>query len=124
MSDVLDGFTMMSLYKTFDRLDEVSRDAALRALTLKYGPAPYAAGSSTSAHAAKKIRPGRGPMHQRILRLIELNGPMTDERLEACTGYKHQTCSARRRELVIAGRLKAVGEVKVGRFVHTLWGLA
>jgi hypothetical protein len=67
--------------------------------------AGFARGSETSRMAAEAIEPRRGTQQAKVLGLIKdagLNG-LTDHELELQVGLKHQTSSARRRELVLKG---------------------
>ena len=73
-------------------------------MTLPYGGhAGFVAGSETSEAAAMSIEPDVGTKQGVILALLRSHGPMTDDALEKITGWRHQSVSARRRELVLAG---------------------
>lgn len=65
------------------------------------GHPPHVAGSYTSKEAADKIEPRRRSMKRRIAALFESRGRhgLTDDEIEWSLGMKHQTASARRREL-------------------------
>ena len=71
--------------------------------------APFVAGSETSKEAAKSI--DAGTIRSRVHKLIEDMGCLgaTDEELEKKLGMRHQTVSARRRELVLMGKAKDSG---------------
>ena len=71
--------------------------------------APFVAGSETSEEAAKSI--DAGSIRDRVRALIEDMGCLgaTDEELEKKLGMRHQTISARRRELVLMGKAKDSG---------------
>ncbi len=67
--------------------------------------APYVPGSETSKAAADSQRGKLPAKRQRVLdeiRAAAWDG-LTDDEIEHRTGYRHQTASARRRELVLAG---------------------
>ena len=71
--------------------------------------APFVAGSETSEEAAKSI--DAGSIRSRVRSLIEDMGCLgaTDEELEKKLDMRHQTVSARRRELVLMGKAKDSG---------------
>ena len=71
--------------------------------------APFVAGSETSEEAARSI--DAGTIRSRVHKLIEDMGCLgaTDEELETKLGMRHQTVSARRRELVLIGKAKDSG---------------
>lgn len=75
------------------------------------GTAPYERGSATSYDAARRIEPVAGTIRADVLRYIRERGEhgATDEEIEAKLNLRHQTASARRRELVIGGLLIAAG---------------
>lgn len=67
--------------------------------------APYVPGSETSQAAAEAIRPHLGAMAAKVygyLRKAYKHGA-TDDEVEAALVMRHQTASARRRELVLKG---------------------
>ena len=70
---------------------------------------PFVAGSETSEEAAKSLY--SGPIRERVHKIIESMDCLgaTDEELERRLNMKHQTVSARRRELVLMGRVKDSG---------------
>ena len=68
------------------------------------GKPPSVAGSDTSAAAADSVRETSGAQRQRVFALIA-ESPRTDEEIERVTGLRHQSASARRRELVLAGHI-------------------
>jgi hypothetical protein len=70
---------------------------------------PFVAGSETSEEAAKSI--DAGSIRDRVRALIEDMGCLgsTDEELERKLSMRHQTVSARRRELVLMGMVKDSG---------------
>lgn len=78
------------------------------------GTPPHVAGSDTSYAAAEAAGPNVGKMQARILECFAtINGRDGDgwtcDEMEAITGYTHQSCSARVRELVQLGRLEDSG---------------
>ena len=62
---------------------------------------PFVKGSETSADAADDIKPHQMNLRQRLTYIFRHYGKkgLTDEMLEEMTGMKHQTVSARRREM-------------------------
>lgn len=74
------------------------------------GTPPHVAGSDTSTAAAVAARPNIGRMQARILELMGPGGGWTCDELEIATGYSHQSCSARVRELVQLGRIVDSGD--------------
>ena len=70
---------------------------------------PFVAGSETSEEAAKSI--DAGSIRSRVHKIIEDMDCLgaTDEELERRLSMRHQTVSARRRELVLMGRVKDSG---------------
>lgn len=75
-------------------------------------PAPYARHSDTSKAAAKSIEPTSGTMRAIVLAFIRGRGASgaTCEEIEINMGMKHQTASARVRELAQAGLIRDSGE--------------
>jgi hypothetical protein len=67
------------------------------------GHAPRVAGDETSSDAADAIEPVRAPSQIDVLAFIRSRGDATDEEIEMGLGRKHQSVSARRRELVQKG---------------------
>jgi hypothetical protein len=88
-------------------------------------PAPAVMGSDTSEEAAKLIEPTSGSLRGKILehtRRMAAFG-VTDDEVEMWSGLRHQTASARRRELVQAGLLRDSGRrrpTRSGRMA-TVW---
>ena len=77
-----------------------------------FGDHAFDNGTETSAEAAELVKPASGSMRLRILAaIIEAASGITDEMLEHRLQMKHQTASARRRELVLAGMIEANGKV-------------
>lgn len=72
------------------------------------GSPPHAVGSETSLEASESVRPSAAYMRNVVLRMIKLNGETgaTCDEVEAVTGFIHQTCSARFRELELKGLIK------------------
>ena len=64
---------------------------------------PYATGSDTSQAAAESMKPHAPTLRHRVYQYILSQGEhgATDAEVEGATGLKHQTASARRRELEI-----------------------
>ena len=73
--------------------------------------APFVRGSDTSEAAADSITPHGGRLRQMVFAVIVAAGDAgrTDDEIEVQTGLPHQTASARRRELVLAGRISDTG---------------
>lgn len=71
----------------------------------------YVNGSDTSREAAESIALSLHPLQQKVYSALLAAGAsgMTDDELEVVVGVSHQTVSARRRELVLAGRLRDSG---------------
>lgn len=74
------------------------------------GVPPHVHGSDTSLDAAQKIKPKLTEMHDRILsRFAEGNGELigwTCYEIETYLKMKHQTASARLRELVVLDKIE------------------
>lgn len=66
----------------------------------------------TSEAAADAAEPTAGTLRARVLEVIRGRGAhgATDDEIEAATGLRHQTASARRRELVLSGLAFDSGE--------------
>jgi len=81
--------------------------------------------SSTSAAAFQTVKSAAGSMRAQILTLITGMGIVgaTDDEVEAYTGMKHQTASARRRELVLKGLVQDSGRTRPTRSgcAATVW---
>lgn len=75
------------------------------------------ADTSTSREAAISIHPGAGTMRRRVLDFIRQVGPVgvTDDELEYHLGLRHQTASARRRELELGGFICKTGRTRKTR---------
>jgi hypothetical protein len=74
------------------------------------GRVPRVAGSETSAIAAESQEPTLASKQGRVLALIrQADRGLTDDDLEVITGWRHQTVSARRRELVLKELVKDTG---------------
>lgn len=92
------------------------------------GNAPSVAGSETSALAADAIEPQKLTLRDRVHAALcaardagEIG--LTDDEIEVVTGLKHQTASARRRELVLLSQVVDSGErrkTRSGRLA-TVW---
>lgn len=76
------------------------------------GVAPFVKGSDTSEAASQSLEPTAKTKRRVVLTLIEVTGTTgaTDDELERLTGWRHQTVSARRRELVLQGLVKDSGK--------------
>lgn len=72
-----------------------------------YAGKPPHVDTATSLAAAKGIAPQISTLRERVYRYIAACGALgaTDDQVEAALKMRHQTASARRRELVIAGRV-------------------
>jgi hypothetical protein len=88
-----------------------------------YGGIPgHVTSSKTSREAAISMLPNVGTKRRVIYDLLA-SAPSTDDELEAATGWRHQTVSARRRELVMLGLVVDSGkrrETSSGR-AATVW---
>jgi len=88
-----------------------------------YGGLPgHVADSDTSRDAAVSMLPNVGTKRRVIYDWL-VDFPSTDDELEAATGWRHQTVSARRRELVMLGLVVDSGkrrETSSGR-AATVW---
>lgn len=87
---------------------------------------PHVAGSDTSAAAAQSQEKTLGKKQAAVLEAIRVNHRLTDDDLEIITGWSHQTVSARRRELVLAGKVVDSGDRKPTRSgrAATVWVIA
>ena len=74
---------------------------------LPYGGVAPSVASPTSASAAESIQPHLSELQQAVLRYIRCKAGdgATDDEIERYLGMRHQTVSARRRELVLMGRV-------------------
>jgi hypothetical protein len=80
--------------------------------------------SDTRIAAQHSIAPHCSELQERILGLLR-GSPMTCDRIEALTGLRHQTCSARVRELAQSGAIYdtgARGKTRSGR-AAIVWGV-
>lgn len=82
-------------------------------------------GSATSKAAAESMEEVAPSMQKRVLRFIASRGAegATDDAIEGALGLRHQSASARRRELVLAGFVSDSGrtaKTRSGR-AATLW---
>jgi hypothetical protein len=70
--------------------------------------APFVKGSETSKAAAKSVRGITGKLCREVLGFIRSRGAegATDDEIEVMLDLRHQTASARRRELVLLGAIK------------------
>jgi hypothetical protein len=91
---------------------------------------PYVRGSDTSQAAAESMEESAPSMRERVLRFIAAAGEAgtTDDAIEAALGMRHQTASARRRDLVLDGFIGESGrrgKTRSGRsatiWVQTCW---
>ncbi len=75
------------------------------------GKPPSVRGSDTSRAAAESMTTSAPTLRTKVLRLIIAAGPrgLTDDEIEVVTGMRHQTASARRRELVLGGKVQDSG---------------
>ena len=86
---------------------------------------PRVKGSDTSTAAAISQEPSLASTQYKILSIIRYyaTSGCTDDELEGVTGLRHQSVSARRRELVLAGLVVDSGERRLtssGRMA-TVW---
>lgn len=78
------------------------------------GQVPHVAGSATSAAAAASQQPTLGTKQAKVYQLLKGQSTgLTDDDLEGLTGWRHQTVSARRRELVLAGLVVDSGQRRI-----------
>ena len=75
------------------------------------GKAFFVPSSETSKDAAKSIEEKAPTLRQQVHKLLKARGLFgaTDAEIEASLGMRHQTASARRRELVLKGLAKDSG---------------
>lgn len=87
--------------------------------------APYVSGSDTSQAAAESITADLPRLEALVYKLIATSGLQgrTDDELEAATQLAHQTISARRRSLVLKGRVCDSGQRRQTRSGRraTIW---
>jgi hypothetical protein len=74
------------------------------------GYPPFVAGSDTSAEAALQIAPDTNRLRRLVLEAIDAGRGMTCCEVERNLGLRHQTASARIRELALKGRVVDSGE--------------
>lgn len=69
---------------------------------------PFVKGSDTSLFAAALIADEALTLRQKVFEYIRWRGDAgsTDDEIELALGMRHQTASARRRELFLMGRIK------------------
>jgi len=80
------------------------------------GGVPFVTGSDTSEAAAEGVAVRVPALRARIMALFELHTEgLTCDDVEALTGKRHQTVSARIRELVQAARIFDTGARRVTR---------
>lgn len=94
--------------------------------TAYHGHPPYVKGSDTSKGAADSVAPNAGTKRAEVYRVIASLGGATDDKVEEVTGWRHQTVSARRRELVLSGMVRDSGrreKTRSGRDA-TVWEVA
>lgn len=85
-------------------------------LGLFNGRPPFVRNSDTSEAAADSVAGGTASKRRRILTMIsDAPAGMTDDEVEEATGWRHQTVSARRRELVLLGLLVDSGRRRLTR---------
>lgn len=77
----------------------------------RYPKSPGYSDPDTSRKAAESIAPSAAIMREMVFKIIKRAGEhgMTCDELEVILRMKHQTCSARCRELVLAGRVRDTG---------------
>lgn len=95
-------------------------------LMLFGGTPPYEVASPTSKAAAESIQPTAAGLRARILGIIAGSREgMTCDEVEETTGLKHQTASARIRELALLGVIQSNGKrpTRSGRNA-VVWRLA
>lgn len=73
------------------------------------GTTPRVRSSDTSQDAGDSMMPAVGTLRRQVYNLIAVR-PSTDDEVEDILGLRHQTASARRRELVLLGLVKDSGE--------------
>lgn len=90
------------------------------------GTAPFVAGSETSEAAAEGMRASAATLRGKILRVLAERGPSTCDEVEVALNMRHQTASARIRELALQCRIV---DSNVKRFTRSkrkaiVWALA
>lgn len=78
---------------------------------------PRVAGSDTSEAAAESVAKDTPRLRELVMAAIVARGDegATDDEIEVATGLRHQTASARRRELVLLNRLDDTGRRRTTR---------
>lgn len=71
------------------------------------GEPPYVASSDTSKAASRSMRGSANVIRERIYSFLQLGA--TCDYVEQELGLRHQTASARIRELFLAGRIESIG---------------
>ncbi len=71
---------------------------------------PFVRNSDTSFLAAERIEPSAGTLRQVVLNQIRLGGGMTCDAIEVVLDMRHQTASARIRELALSGHVVDTGD--------------
>ena len=92
--------------ETLDMFEGTQRPATAPHRPEPYGgTAPYVKGSETSKQAALSLEPRRGSLQYHVLACIRSRTDYgaTDDELETTLHLRHQTASARRRELELKG---------------------
>jgi hypothetical protein len=81
------------------------------------GKAPSVAGSDTSEEAAESMMPTLGKLQASVFSMIRDSGPvgMTCDEVEMASGLRHQTASARIRELYLRGYVVDSGRRRLTR---------
>jgi len=91
------------------------------------GRPPYVRGSDTSEAAADSIETSSSTLRFKVLAFIKEAGTRgaTDDEVEAALDMRHQTASARRRELVLSGHIRDSGNRRPTRSGRgaTVWEL-
>lgn len=86
---------------------------------------PFVKGSVTSKAAAVAAQPAAPTAEARVLEVIVAAAAhgATDDEIEKATGLSHQSASARRRGLVLAGKVKDSGTTRLTHFSRraTVW---
>lgn len=79
-----------------------------------YGGRPPSEPVGTSMEAARRIAVPSATLRAEVLRTVRAAGSdgATDDEIERRTGLRHQTASARRRELVLQGFLRDSGRTR------------
>jgi hypothetical protein len=91
------------------------------------GNPPFVSGSDTSEAAAESIKPSSSTLRFKVLTFIKEAGLQgaTDDEVEVALDLRHQTASARRRELVLSGHIRDSGSRRPTRSGRgaTVWEL-